>query len=96
LPGANLPFIPHLGLKELTATWEMLMGFRLAIRRNQNWHGEDVQAVAMGLEMITQMEHQYRAQVELARNREKEDMRKTREAINEIGGIISDKKIIPN
>jgi hypothetical protein len=77
-----------MGFKELRATYEMLVGFKTAIL-NTKWDGVDVEAVAMGLVMVKQMEGQYRVQVDVAEKREKEMAREVREAIKAAGGKIS-------
>lgn len=69
---SNAPFIPKMPLREVQATRDMLSRFREAIEQNEHWSGHDVQAVAMGLEMVKRMEGQYNVQVEEARKREKE------------------------
>lgn len=81
------PFIPNMGLREVTATWEMLVNFKKAVLSVQ-WPGDTVQAVAMGLEMIRMMEGQYRVQVEMAREHAKNQEKKAREEIANAGGRI--------
>lgn len=67
----------------------MLVKFKSAIEENAHWQGSDVQAVAMGLEMVKQMERQYRSQVEVARRSEEESRRRAKDAIKEAGGVIN-------
>lgn len=84
------PFMPDIPTRELTATWEMLVQFKAAIRENQYWPGDKLEAVAMGLRMITQMEGQYRSQVEISRSRDKAAGQKARAAIHAQGGKINE------
>ncbi len=72
----------------------MLVGFHRAIDRTE-WSGEDVEAVAMGRRMIIQMEAQYRAQVELARVRQKDQSAAARAAIQEQGGHVNGEELLP-
>lgn len=67
----NEPTVPQMDLRQIEATWNMLVEFKQAIRETQ-WSGNKVQAVAMGLQMIVQMEQQSRGQLEAARRMEKE------------------------
>lgn len=82
------PFVPHMGARELRATWDMLVSFKKAII-GARWGGDEVQAVAMGLQMIIQMEGQYRAQVDMAEKREKSDMSKAKMSVVSAGGTIN-------
>lgn len=81
--------MPNIPLAELVATWEMLVQFKTAIRQNQYWPGDKLEAVAMGLNMIARMESQYRAQVERARMNQKENARKAKDSIAAQGGKIN-------
>lgn len=85
------PFIPNLGVRELTATWEMLVAFKKAIQENDHWCGQDVQAVAMGLQMIMTMESQYRIQMDMAKQREKQNAAAIKDQIAANGGVINAK-----
>lgn len=85
---ASSPFVPHMPTKEIRATWEMLVAFKEAIRGAQ-WSGADVQAVAMGLTMVMQMESQYRSQFDLATKRDAEMSKRSREAIAAAGGAVN-------
>lgn len=76
-----------MGLREITATYEMLVGFKDAIKRNR-WEGTDCQFVAMGLQMVITMESQYRGQMERMRILEKEAVKRARQAIKEAGGQV--------
>lgn len=67
----------------------MLIEFRKAIIENDHWSGSQTQAVAMGLELLKKMEAQYRVQVELSREHEKQMAKKAREEINAAGGKVS-------
>jgi hypothetical protein len=87
--GPSQPLInPRIGLREITATYEMLVNFKTAIL-SVDWPGEFVQAVAMGLEMVKTMETQSRGQVEMARQNEEEMKRRAKEAIKQQGGTIN-------
>ncbi len=92
---SNNSFIPNLGVRELTATWEMLVSFKKAIKDNAHWRGEDVQAVAMGLQMIMTMEGQYRAQLEMAKQREKENVQAIKDNIVQGGRTVHAKSGAP-
>ncbi len=82
-------FPANVSLREIQATWEMLVQFKAAIRENDYWPGDKLEAVAMGLSMITRMEAQYRVQVEMARIREKEQSRVARASIQAQGGTVN-------
>lgn len=85
------PFMPKLGLRELNATWEMLVKFQRAIEGNQHWGGTEVEAVAMGLTMIRQMSAQYSVQLEVAIKESEAQKRKVKEGIKLAGGSINEK-----
>jgi|SRR5690242_18649563 len=82
----NVP--PGMGLREINATYEMLVRFKEAVRDN-TWPGDTVQAVAMGLQMIITLEGQYRGQVERMRAMEKEAVKRAKQAINDAGGQVN-------
>ena len=86
-PSANA-FIPPMSVKDIQATYEMLVNFKAAIRNNK-WDGSDTAAVAMGLMMIAQMEAQYSSQLERAKKQDKEMAQKAREAIQNAGGQVN-------
>lgn len=88
-PEANNPFIPRMGLKELTLTWEMLVKFSRAIEENDHWSGKEVEAVALGLTMIKQMAGQYHVQVEMARKHHEDQKRKLKDQIKAQGGTVN-------
>ncbi len=88
-PTLNNPFIPKLGLKELRATWEMLVKFGKAIEENDHWSGSEAEAVAMGLMMIRQMAAQYHVQVDVAERQQKEQGEKLKAQIKAQGGKIN-------
>lgn len=81
--------MPQLGVRELNATWEMLVEFKNAIRNNDHWRGDQVQAVAMGLQMIMTLEGQYRSQLEVAKQRQKENAKSIKDQIEKGGGVVS-------
>lgn len=81
-------FSPKLGVREIQATWEMLVKFKQAIK-NAHWSGEEVQAVAMGLQMVMQMEAQYLGQLEAAKREQKEALKNAKIKIQEIGGQVN-------
>lgn len=81
-------FIPPMSVKDIQATYEMLVNFKAAIRNNK-WDGSDTAAVAMGLMMIAQMESQYRSQLDRAMQQDKIMAQKAREAIKQAGGEIN-------
>jgi hypothetical protein len=62
-----------MGLPEIQATWDMLVQFKNAIRRNQHWAGDEVSAVAMGLQWVVNMESQYRGLLERSREQAKNE-----------------------
>lgn len=82
---SNTPFIPRMGLKEITQTWEMLVKFRRAI---EDKFGAELEAIAMGLAMVKQMEAQYRVQVDVATEAKK----RAKEAVKNAGGSINGEK----
>lgn len=81
-------FMPRLGVNELTATYEMIVNSRKAIKNNSHWSGEDLEVMAMLGQMLRQMEAQYRVQLELAKTEAKEAEKRAREAIKNAGGTI--------
>lgn len=81
--------MPAMGLRELEITWEMLVKFGEAIR-TVSWPGEFVQAVGIGMEIIKNMEVQYRAQVEIARKNVAAVKQNAKEQINRIGGKVNE------
>lgn len=87
-PPTGNPFIPKMGVREITATWAMLVQFKKAIL-SVNWPGEYLQAVAMGLEMIKQMEAQYHVQKEMAEKAADAERKKIREQIKNSGGNVN-------
>lgn len=76
-----------MGLRETTATWEMLVKFKEAIL-SVSWPGQYVHAVAMGLEMTRQMEVQYRVQLEAARKEAEAQKQSAKEVIANAGGAV--------
>lgn len=80
---------PKLAIKELEATYEMLVGFKKAVL-SQKWEGPDVQNVAMGLMWINQMEIDHRNKLEVARREQKEAIKKAQEAIKQAGGKVNE------
>lgn len=88
-PQAGNPFIPKMGARELRATWDMLVRFGRAIRENDHWSGKNVDAVAMGLMMITQMAGQYKVQVDVAELEAKAQAQKIKDQIKAQGGKIN-------
>lgn len=89
------PFIPNIPLRELQATWEMLIQFKKAILTPKNdWDMADIQAVAMGMQMLSQMEVQYRAQVERRREDEKRNIDAIKAQIAKGGGVVSAKETV--
>jgi len=87
--GAPSPFIPKMGVRELRATWEMLVKFGRAIEGNDHWSGKDVDAVAMGLMMIKQMSAQYHVQLDVAEREEKMRLQRVKDQIKANGGKIN-------
>ncbi len=79
------PFVPRLGLREITATLEMIIGSRRAIRVNEHWRGEDLEPMAMLLQMLGGMEGQYRAQKDKADADEKALRKKMVTELKEAG-----------
>lgn len=77
------------GIREIEATYEMLVHAKAAINRNDHWSGEDLESMAMLKAMIAQMESQYRSQLEQARALEKETRKKIKEEITKAGGQIN-------
>ncbi len=88
---SNQLFIPKLDIRELQATWEMLVAFKQAIHQNDHWSGKDTQAVAMGLQMIMTMESHYRGQLEMAKERDKQNAKAIKDQIAKGGGVINAK-----
>lgn len=77
-----------MGVREVTATWEMLVQFKEAVL-NVEWPGQYVRAVAMGLELIKGMEIQYRAQIEMLKAQEKQQAQDAKKNIEAMGGKIN-------
>lgn len=77
------------GIREIQATYEMIVASKKAINQNDNWRGEDLQAMAMLMAMLSQMEVQYRAKLENLRSEEKEALRRAREEIRKAGGQVN-------
>lgn len=78
---------PGMGLREITATYEMLVAFKEAVKRN-TWPGDTVQAIAMGIQMVVTLESQYRGQMERMRVLEKDAVKRARQAIKDAGGQV--------
>jgi hypothetical protein len=83
------PAFPRLGVRELEATYEMLVHARAAIRANVHWRGEDLEPMAMLQTMLGMQEGQYRSQLEQARQRETVAMKQAKEAIKQAGGKVN-------
>lgn len=88
-PQNNNPFIPNMPLPELEATWNMLAGFKQAVRNN-TWAGDDVEAVAMGIRWVSNMEVQYRSRLDMARAEQRNAQKAARQAIHAAGGQIKE------
>lgn len=86
--GPTQPFI-NPDIDQVKATWEMLVAFKSAILNNQ-WRGADTQAVAMGIQMISMLEGQYRSQYEHLKTAQKQAKDKAKEEILKAGGKVNE------
>lgn len=77
-----------MSVQEAQATWDMLVRFKTAIQENDYWKGTEVQAVAMGLQWVVNMETQYRGYLEKLKRDEKEALKKAKDQIKTAGGEI--------
>jgi len=88
-PATNKPFIPEMSVRDIQATYEMIVGARAAIRRNEHWTGEDLEAMAMLGQMLKNMEVQYREQLDKAKRNEADNFKRTKADIEARGGKIN-------
>lgn len=79
--------IPEMPLDQMRQSHDMLIGFREGVREG-SYQGRHLIKIAQGLMFLDKMIGQCAGQIEVAKQREKEMMKKAKEAIKDAGGKI--------